>query len=253
MRPYNDRSSRSNTEDITLKRNPLILLALLLTASPSVAQGPPPQNPKELKAQALLADVFIATREHNPAAVKAALDKGADVNGRNWLGFTPLMWAAMKGDNQIVDLLLARGADINASSLYGSPTTAAALGRNGKTGVHLIGKGAAPHGKRVDGASILMLAAAGNQLELLSKLLAKKVDPNQRDESGATALIFSARFGSVAAMQKLLAAGAKVNTTDAHGRTALSYAAANGHAKAVNLLISKKANVNVRDKGKATP
>ena len=225
----------------------------MLTAVPALSQGPPPQDPKEIRAQTLLADVFIATRDHNLAAVKAALDNGADVNGRNWLGFTPLMWAAMQGDNRIVDLLMARGAKVNDSSIYGSAATFAAMGRNGKTGIHLLGKGAAPHAKRVDGTSILMMASAGDQVELLSKLLVKKVDPNQKDESGATALMFAARRGHLVAMQKLLAAGAAVNSVDSYGRTALSYAAANGHPKAVSLLISRKANVNVRDRQKATP
>ncbi len=236
-----------------MKLNSLMVPALLILSAPALSQSPPPDDPKAMKAQALLADAFIGIRDQNPAAVKAALDNGADPNGRNWLGFTPLMWAAMRGDNRIVDMLIARGAKINETSIYGSPTTFAAMGRNGKTGLNLLGKGAAPHGKRIDGASILMLAAAGNQVELLGKLLAKKVDPNQKDEVGATALIYASRHGQLPAVQKLLAAGAAVNTADVYGRTALSYAAANGNAKVASLLISRKANVNGRDKQKATP
>jgi ankyrin repeat protein len=43
------------------------------------------------------------------------IDAGADVNAQDQFGNTPLMYAAFKGNNQLIDILLHAGADINAT------------------------------------------------------------------------------------------------------------------------------------------
>src|SRR5437868_3016214 len=50
------------------------------------------------------------------ATMRLLLDRGAEVNARQQLGFTPLHGAAGNGDEAMVDLLLARGADAGAKS-----------------------------------------------------------------------------------------------------------------------------------------
>ena len=60
-----------------------------------------------MKVQALHA--AIAGR--NAEAVEAVLARGADVNARQQVGYTPLMGAASSGRDDLADLLLARGAD----------------------------------------------------------------------------------------------------------------------------------------------
>ncbi|MBO5997374.1 MAG: ankyrin repeat domain-containing protein, partial [Alphaproteobacteria bacterium] len=44
---------------------------------------------------------------------KYLIDKNADVNHKNSMGFTPLMAAAIKGHTQIVQKLLDAGANVN--------------------------------------------------------------------------------------------------------------------------------------------
>jgi uncharacterized protein len=53
----------------------------------------------------------------NLETVKMLLDLGIDVNGRNSEGRTALMGAAHKGRNEIVQLLVDRGADLNAHDI----------------------------------------------------------------------------------------------------------------------------------------
>jgi ankyrin repeat protein len=55
--------------------------------------------------------LHAAVAGRNAEAVGALLDAGADPNGRQQAGYTPLMGAASAGRVDIVDLLLARGAD----------------------------------------------------------------------------------------------------------------------------------------------
>lgn len=61
----------------------------------------------EMKVQALHA----ALASRNPDAVLAVLEGGPDVNARQQVGYTPLMGAAASGRGELVELLLARGAD----------------------------------------------------------------------------------------------------------------------------------------------
>lgn len=57
--------------------------------------------------------LMIAAYKGNKQAVEMLLAKGAAINRPNW---TPLHYAAASGSNDIVVLLLERGADINAAS-----------------------------------------------------------------------------------------------------------------------------------------
>jgi len=50
----------------------------------------------------------------NLEEVKVALGKGANVNARNSVGDTSLMYAAMFGKTDIVEFLISAGADVNA-------------------------------------------------------------------------------------------------------------------------------------------
>ena len=55
-----------------------------------------------------------AARENDIAAVKKCLDRGYDVNARVRSGYRALHLAVMNPSKEIVGLLIARGADVNA-------------------------------------------------------------------------------------------------------------------------------------------
>ena len=65
------------------------------------------------------ADISIhqAVFDGNSAAVKQHLDAGAEVDAKDdkFVG-TFLHWAAAGGQNEIVELLIAKGADVNAKA-----------------------------------------------------------------------------------------------------------------------------------------
>ena len=74
--------------------------------------GWPPGPPPDDSAQTIL-DEALCHAAHNGRTdtVEWLLDRGADVNGAPYLGFTPLHFAAQFGHATTVDLLLRRGAD----------------------------------------------------------------------------------------------------------------------------------------------
>lgn len=53
-----------------------------------------------------------AVKAENLEAVKTSLEAGADVNQADEQGWTPLNWAAGKGNVELVSLLVERGADV---------------------------------------------------------------------------------------------------------------------------------------------
>jgi ankyrin repeat protein len=229
----------------------LTLGVFLFTVTTAIA-GQAPESNKPTKAQIRTAELFIAIRDRDAAATKAALRRGADPNGPNWLGMTPLMWAAMRGNRQIADTLLAKGAKMEAGSIYGTALSFALVGRQEKMALHLLDRGARIETGRMDQVTPLMLAASNGYLPVTQRLLQKQADPNAQDNDGATALLWAARSGQTATADALLKAGANLNAQDSHGRTALMYAATNGQAPMVALLLQRGAAVNLADKSGAT-
>jgi ankyrin repeat protein len=109
-------------------------------------------------------------RDPEAAARMAALlvDLGADPNARNWDDVTPLHQAVRRRNLAVVEVLLARGADVNARD----------RGR-GSTPLRRAVSGTGASGTVGTGALMLPLARA---------LLEHGADPEARDKRGVTVL-----------------------------------------------------------------
>src|SRR5262245_49563531 len=101
----------------------LVLLGLGL-ATPAVASERSP-----------LAD---AAEQRDKAAVRALLQKGADVNGAQTDGTTALHWAAYNDDAEIAALLVQAKANVNVVNRYGMPPLALACTNGNATTVKLL-------------------------------------------------------------------------------------------------------------------
>jgi hypothetical protein len=86
----------------------------------------------------------------NVNLAEALLDAGAPVDSRDKDGYTPLIWAANRGAVKLLDLLLARGADVNAKTTekYNAGRTALMLAQGIAAVRVLLAAGADP--KAVD-------------------------------------------------------------------------------------------------------
>jgi hypothetical protein len=63
-------------------------------------------------------DLLAAVRKGDIAAVRALLDKGANVNSKSPYGATPLFFAADRGHTEIAKVLIERGADVTIKDTF---------------------------------------------------------------------------------------------------------------------------------------
>ena len=107
------------------------------------------------------APIAVAAELADPEVVSDLLNAGADPNGR--VGSETALWrAAIRNNFTIVEMLLHRGANIDAANASGAtPALAATQAAKYRMAVFLLQKGASPMAKSKDGISIAEWAASG--------------------------------------------------------------------------------------------
>jgi len=225
-----------------------MLCPMLLIASLSNGKAQKPSQKPDLGP-----DLFMAVGADDVPRVEALLKRGADPNTRNFLSFTPLIWAAVGGHDAAAKSLLAHGAELEAKSPFGTALTFALEGNHPSTIRFLLARNASLTAPRPDGITPLMLAAKNGDTGIITQLLSKKAPINAQDKEGQTALAYAVRAGQTDAVRTLLGAGASLSLADSRQWTPLTYAIANGHPKIVQMLIDRGADVNLKDRDGRTP
>ena len=140
---------------------------------------------------------------------------------------------------ELVDLLLAAGADVHARDTIGR-TPLLAVSFTSSIGVKLLSPGGYyPLGPL-------------EPMPIIKRLLAAGADVNARDSAGGTILIRMAG-DDPAIVRLLLDAGATVTSRDRHGATPLRNSASSSNAEVVRLLLDAGADVDIRDDNGFTP
>src|SRR5512143_635947 len=175
------------------------------------------------------------------------ISKGADVNAKNHRRSTPLHWAIH--DEAKVRLLLSKGSEINAKQAQGrTPLFLAAMLGDGVSTMRLLfARGADPNLASANGQTPLMMAAARGNVEAMRLLIEKGANVNARDGAGETALMFAGSSGNADGVRFLIERGADVKVKSKRNETALGFAATSGVQASVELLLAKGADVNVRN------
>jgi ankyrin repeat protein len=146
--------------------------------------------------------LLIAMREPSPKVIQVLLDSPkTDVELRNAKDESPLMLAALKGQQDLVTRLIARDADVN---------------KPGWTPLHY--------------------AATGGHVAIMKQLLENYAFIDAQSPNGSTPLMMAAMYGSSAAVQLLLDEGADTAMKNQLGMTALDFAQRANRSDAVRLL-----------------
>jgi ankyrin repeat protein len=163
-------------------------------------------------------------------SVQLLLDAGAEVQPPEHLRTrnTPLVFASMTGDMENVKLLIARGARPTEKALsqavtFGDPQVVEALIA---AGADVIGL------KDSSGVNLLHWAAITDRPAMVPILVKAHVPINDMDDNGFTPLMYAATidFGDDEVLKALLKAGADKSIRNYEGRTPLAQAKHYRHA-----------------------
>lgn len=153
-------------------------------------------------------DVFDASAAGRVGEVARCLDASpTDAKAYSADGFTALHLAAFFNRPDVVALLIARGADVDAVS------------RN------------AINARPLHSAATMRAAA------VVKSLLASGADPDATQERGITALMSAAASGDAESVKALLAHGADVSARGTDGKSALDHARERNRPEVVDVLL----------------
>jgi uncharacterized protein len=164
------------------------------------------------------------------------------------------MKACHDGQQEIVQYLLDKGANVNAVDEEGNTALdTAVLARRVEIVRLLISRGAKVNTRDLRGFTPIASAAWAGSTQIVGILAEARADL-RADTHGLTPLMFAASAGNIETIQLLVKLGAPVNQLSTGGdTTALISAIYSGKTEAVQALIDLKADVNVRTKSGNTP
>ena len=202
----------------------------------------------DLEEACLTAKLLDQVDQGNMGSVSALLDAGANVDGCNdpdhadleHASMLPLVSAAMGGNVEAVDLLIRRGADVNA---------------RGCIYTVVMGGDFKPKTLAIEGTRPLHAAVAGESLDIVHSLLRNGADPNIRDSEGYTPLLRAASRATmendkrtVEIARELIKAGASVRVVNKDGSCPLLLAAFEGNVPMVRELLEAGGDCSVANK-----
>jgi ankyrin repeat protein len=194
-------------------------------------------------------NIYDAAAYGDLGKVKALLKDNPDLIFRkNTEGETALLLAVQMLHKNVVELLLAKGANVNARDNHGQ-TPLLVVTDFGNLVWGILGTVASEEeSQKVDWKKI-----KERRKELVELLLTNKADVNAKDNDGETPLHFAAQEYDKDVAELLLAHKAKINAKNKDGETPLLLAASDGHKDVAELLLANKADVNAKDKNGSTP
>ena len=184
--------------------------------------------------------VFAADCRHEQI-VQLLLDQGADINAECGRFDNALCTALATGDDKWVQLLLEKGADINTQINY-DRALCAASGSHAKVMQMLLDKGVEMNGQDY-GFALQRSLRVGHE-KVVQMLLDKGVDINAQDYGNA--LLLASEGGYEKVVQMLLDKGSDVNAQGGFFGNALQAASVEGHDRVVQMLLDKGSDVNAQ-------
>lgn len=186
------------------------------------------------------------------------LDAGYyDVNHRDNENVTLLHWAAINDRGTIVDYLLKKGADINATGgdLESTPLHWAVRQGHLSMVVKLVRNGADMSTFDIEGCNALHVAAQLGHTPIVAYLIAKGIDINSPDATGRTALMWVAsKVSNIDPTRLLISLGASITLTDNQFKnTALHWAVYSMNLTAITLLLKSNADVDIKNANNESP
>ena len=142
--------------------------------------------------------LMVAAWQGDIAMMELLVARGAEVNKTNALGERALMHAAWRGHADAVAWLLARGARINSDPMRWSALHYAAFAGNGAVAALLLDRGADIEARSTNGSSVLMMAVYEGHEQMVRQLIARGADRGVKNDRGDGALEWAFKFQHLA-------------------------------------------------------
>ena len=208
------------------------------------------------RVSAVVTDLMVAASRGDYESALRLLTT-TEVNARDRLGNTALIYAASGGHAEVVRLLLGAGADAGARNDAGASALerAASAGRRDAVEVLLaVSRGERPGDVLTDLDARLLEACRRSEPAEVAGLLSRGASASARSQgSGWTPLITACASGSAETARVLLDAGADACEAAADGRTPLHFSAQLGDLELIRLLLERGADPGLRDHYGETP
>jgi len=200
--------------------------------------------------------LHIAAERQNEEMVLLLLKKGAHVNCRNHYNKTALITAVERDHGAVAAHLIDHGADIDSrdGTRTGTALHIAAERQNEEMVLLLLKKGAHVNCRNYYNKTALMIAVERDHGAVAAHLIDHGVDIDSGDGTRTgTALHIAAERGNEEMVLLLLKKGADVNSRNYMHQTALHLAAANRNGLTNTLLQGKNVNIGAKDRRRNTP
>jgi ankyrin repeat protein len=158
--------------------------------------------------------LHLAVSNNDAQMIELLLQAGADIEGFNDRGYTPMQWAASFGLVDAITALQRGGGDMESE---GRPIQPGELYERGRTPMHI--------------------AACNGQVEVIKALKQLGVEVSIKSREGWTPMHFAAENGQCDAITVLKGLGAEVSPLTNSGKTPLQIAEEWEQDKAVEMLI----------------
>jgi ankyrin repeat protein len=193
-------------------------------------------------------------KEQIATLIQKLQNKGVDINS-SVSGMNALSWASIKGNNEIVLLLLEKGADVNIADNDErcTPLQYAISERHQDIVKLLLENKADPDKADNNNQTPLQRAISQGSQDIVKLLLENKADPDKADNNGYTPLCYAVSQGNEAIIELLLKNKADLNKADNNNKTPLQRAISQGSQDIGKLLLENKANPNIVDNDGYTP
>jgi ankyrin repeat protein len=198
--------------------------------------------------------LHFAAMHSKTYAVQILIEKGASVNAVTNDNDTPLHWASQLRDLETVALLIEKGASVNAvTNDNKTPLHWASEHGYLETVALLIEKGASVNAVTNDNKTPLHWASEHGYLETVALLIEKGASVNAVTNDNKTPLHWASERGYLETVALLIEKGASVNAVTNDNKTPLHCASGFGNLQTVALLIEKGASVNAVTTDNQTP
>ena len=229
-------------ESANLFRTPLHVSMTVSTTTMLLDYGAAINTQSRYFGTALHSAIWFEEKE--PGIINLLISRGADVNAPHWNFGNPLALACRVGKLEVVKLLLENGALMNEYNLIGqSPIQTAICESHWDVFNHLMSHGGDPTQADKRGCTGLHYAAGGAGYDdSVRRILRCELDINGVDSYGWSALHWAAASsrGTATVIKTLLEAGIDRELKDERGRTALDFAIALKKSEEAAILKAEK-------------